>query len=240
MESIAKLFEEKQYYHAFQPICRLPEKTRIGYEALLRSSANVNPEALFRQAQEKGELTILDIHSLHNALLAFFSSPDRPASELLFVNIFPSTIVEAAFPTFMEQLAREFAERLSQIVLEINESVMEGEIWNEPLFLQRIQFLRELGFMIALDDVGDGTTTFRKILEVAPDYIKMDRFFSKNLSESRKKQKVVRLFVEFCQDDSLLILEGIEGEEDFACAASLGVAIGQGYLFGKPGGLTGE
>jgi len=240
MESIAKLFVEKEYYHAFQPICRLPEKSRIGYEALLRSRANVHPEALFQQAKDTNALAELDTHSLCYALLSFFHAPGRSKSELLFVNVFPSTIVEASFPSFIEQLARDYSEWLPQIVLEINESVMEGKIWSEPIFLQRVQSLREMGFLIALDDVGDGTTTFRKILEIAPDFIKLDRYFSQHLSVSQNKQKVVRLFVEFCRNDSQLILEGVEEEDDFACAASLGVSIGQGYLFGKPGGLLGE
>lgn len=240
MESIAKLFEKEEYYHAFQPICNLPEKNRLGYEALLRCKKAVHPEALFQTAKEKNELLELDTHSLHFALLSFFHSPVREQNELLFVNIFPSTIVEDSFPAFIQKIARDFEPYLNQIVLEINESIMEGKIWNEPIFLERIANLRKVGFLIALDDVGEGTTTFRKILEIAPDYIKMDRFFSQNLSGSQEKQKVVRLFVEFCKDDSKLILEGVEEEEDFACAALLGVAIGQGYLFGKPGRLLGE
>lgn len=68
----------------------------------------------------------------------------------------------------------------------------------------------------------------------------MDRFFSQDLSVSHDKQKVVRLFVEYCRDASQLILEGVEEEEDLACAASIGVTIGQGYLFGKPGALLGK
>ncbi|QRG65517.1 EAL domain-containing protein [Brevibacillus choshinensis] len=240
MESIAKLFQKEEYYHAFQPICDLPGKNRLGYEALLRSKQAVNPEALFQTAKEKNELLELDTRSLQYALLSFFQSPDRCTNELLFVNIFPSTIVEDSFPAFIQGIARDFKPYLNQIVLEINESIMEGKVWNEPVFLERIDELRKAGILIALDDVGEGTTTFRKILEIAPDYIKIDRFFSQNLSESLEKQKVVRLLVEYCKDGAQLILEGVEEEEDFACAASLGVAIGQGYLFGKPGSLLGE
>ncbi|WP_236708072.1 EAL domain-containing protein [Brevibacillus choshinensis] len=240
MESIAKLFEKEEYYHAFQPICNLPGKNRLGYEALLRSKKAVHPEGLFQTAKEKNKLLELDTRSLYYALLAFFHSPDRCNNELLFVNIFPSTIVEDSFPDFIQEITCDFEPFLDHIVLEINESIMEGKIWNEPIFLQRIADLRQIGFLIALDDVGEGTTTFRKILEIAPDFIKIDRFFSQNLSDSQEKQKVVRLFVEFCRDDSQLILEGVEEEEDYACAAMIGVAIGQGYLFGKPGRLLGE
>lgn len=237
MESIAELFKKKEYYHAFQPICQLPEKSRIGYEVLLRSKAGIHPEALFSIAKENKMLPELDIHSLQHALSTFFHSSNEHKNELLFVNIFPSTIIEDTFPSFMEKIARSFLPFLSRIVLEINESIMEGESWNEPIFTQRIAELKKMGFLIALDDVGDGANIFSKIEDLSPDYIKIDRFFSQELSSSLEKQKTVKLFVDFCKNAPQLILEGVEEEEDFACASLLGVAIGQGYLFGKPGNL---
>lgn len=240
MESIAELFEKKEYYHAFQPICQLPEKNRIGYEVLLRSKAGIYPEELFSMAKQNKMLPELDIHSLHYALSTFFQSSIEHKNELLFVNIFPSTIIEDKFPRFMEEITRSFHPFLNQIVLEINESIMEGEIWNEPIFTQRIAELKKMGFLIALDDVGDGANIFNKIEDISPDYIKIDRFFSQELSSSVEKQKTVKLFVDFCKNAPQLILEGVEEEEDFACASLLGVAIGQGYLFGKPGRLQEE
>ncbi|AWX56853.1 MULTISPECIES: EAL domain-containing protein [Brevibacillus] len=240
MESIAELFKKKEYYHAFQPICQLPEKSRIGYEVLLRSKAGIHPETLFSLAKENKMLPELDTHSLHYALLTFFHSSIEHKNELIFVNIFPSTIIEDTFPGFIQKIARSFRPFLNQIVLEINESIMEGECWSEPIFTRRIAELKKLGFLIALDDVGDGANIFSKIEDISPDYIKIDRFFSQELSSSLEKQKTIKLFVDFCKDAPQLILEGVEEEEDFACASLLGVAIGQGYLFGKPGSLPDE
>lgn len=238
MDSIAMLFKKKEYYHAYQPICKLPEKGRLGYEALLRNTAGVNPESLFQLAKEEQRLPELDTQSLYHAVSAFFRSSEKAGNDLLFVNLFPSTIVEESFPLFVEEIVRAFSPFLNRIVIEINESIMDGEVWNEPLFAQRIAALREKGFQIAFDDVGDGTPTFRKILEISPDFIKIDRYFSKDLSISKEKQKVIRLFVDFCKDNTQLILEGVEDEADFACATLLGVVIGQGYLFGRPERLS--
>lgn len=237
MESIAELFQKKEYYHAFQPICHLPEKKRIGYEVLLRSKAGIDPETLFQLAKKCRKLPELDTQSLHHALSTFFRSSTIRRDELLFVNLFPSTITERSFPLFIQEITKSYHPFLGQIVLEINESIMEGEVWHDPVFKERIADLKEKGFLIALDDVGEGINTFRKIVDISPDYVKIDRFFSQELSTSREKQKTVKLFVDFCQKDSQLILEGVEEEEDFVCASLLGVVIGQGYLFGKPGNL---
>ncbi|UUZ80746.1 EAL domain-containing protein [Paenibacillus sp. P26] len=172
--------------------------------------------------------------NLQCPLQFLFSPAIRNGDEVLFINLFPSTIVADHFLPFMDTLKQEFLPFRHRIVLEINESVNEGRVWNHPLFIPRIRDLREEGFFIALDDVGEGTTTLRKIVEISPDFIKIDRFFSKDLSGCTKKQKVIRLLVEYCQDTSGLILEGIEREEDFLQALRLGVKVGQGFFLGKP------
>lgn len=176
MKSIEKLFKEKEYYHAFQPICSIPGKERIAYEALLRSKENGNPEVLFQLVKETNALLELDTQSLYYAILTFFRSSDREGGELLFVNIFPSTIVEATFPAFIQEVVRDFEPYLNQIVLEINESIMEGKIWNEPIFLQRIMDLRDIGFLIALDDVGKGRQPSEKLLRLHRTLLKWIAF----------------------------------------------------------------
>lgn len=236
MENIAYLIENNHFYHVFQPLRRLPDQGKFGYEALIRSTSGIGPNALFQGAVEQNRLYQLDTWSIDHALSSFFFSPIAQEEEgLLFVNLFPSTIIADAFPLFVNDLRRRFFSFVHRIVLEINESITEESIWSNPVFMQRIKDLRDKGFLIALDDVGEGTTTFRKIVEISPDFIKIDRFFSKELSLCKKKQKVVRLLVDYCVDaDSNLILEGIEQEKDFVCASCLGVTIGQGYYLGKP------
>ncbi|USG67690.1 EAL domain-containing protein [Brevibacillus ruminantium] len=235
MESITEVIENKQFYHVFQPICHLPEKKVIGYEALIRSLSPIGPEALFQKAIEQNRLFELDTFSILHALQTFFVSHQRQdKSVFLFVNIYPSTIVEDQFPAFVDNILSRFRPFLSKIVLEINESAAERKIWMNPLFTRRIGMLRKIGFMIALDDVGEGTTSFRKIVEISPDFIKMDKFFADGLEASVKKQKIVRLLVEYCQGEAELILEGIEHATDFSRAAVLGVTMGQGYYLGKP------
>lgn len=72
------------------------------------------------------------------------------------------------------------------------------------------------------------------MIELKPDIIKLDRYLAKNLSHSKAKLRVVEMFVHYCQDDILLILEGIENQYDLEMAKQLGVRAGQGFLLGKP------
>lgn len=215
MDRVAEKFKRQEYYHEFQPICDFLGKSRLGYEALFRNAAGIHPEAFFQDAVEKHKLAELDMQSLNYAISAFFQLPANHKNVLLFVNVFPSTIMEASFLPFVEEISAAYLPFLNRTVLEINESIMKSELRYDSVFIQRVSDLRRRGFLIALDDVGDGTDTFRNIHDLAPDYIKVDRYYSKLLSVSKEKQQVVRLFVEFCQNDIQLILEGVENNKGF-------------------------
>jgi EAL domain-containing protein (putative c-di-GMP-specific phosphodiesterase class I) len=226
---------QNNFYHLFQPICYLPEKNILGYEALIRSESNFNPDEIFQQAMEQNFLYEVDSLSIFQAISTYFSTLEaRENDKLLFLNVFPSTLVAASFPTLIQKIKEQFNGFCNRIVFEINESVTQGTFWNSTTFIGMIAFLRDQGFMIALDDVGEGATNFKKIIEISPDFIKMDKFFAKELFTSTKKQKVVELFVEYCKEEIHLILEGIEHEDELEKALSLGITIGQGYLLGKP------
>jgi EAL domain-containing protein (putative c-di-GMP-specific phosphodiesterase class I) len=241
MEFIPNYIENNQFYHAFQPLRRLHDQSKFGFEALIRSTSGISPDVLFQAAMEQNQLYQLDTWSIEHAISSFFSSDiaQEEADALLFVNLFPSTIIADDFPLFVADIGNPIRSYMHRIVLEINESISEDPAWSHPSFVRGLQDLRDKGFLIALDDVGEGTTTFRKIVEISPDFIKLDRFFSKELSVCKKRQKVVQLFVDYCSDvENSLILEGIEQEEDFIRATELGVTIGQGYYLGRPDRLN--
>ncbi|MCD9024950.1 EAL domain-containing protein [Cohnella silvisoli] len=240
MPTITALFAQDDLYHLFQPICQLPSRQILGYEALIRSKTIAGTDKLFQAATAQGKLFDLDTLSVYNAIAFYFSTADRRESnEYLFVNIFPSTLIEEAFPVFLDKVVRQYGELSPRIVFEINESRSEMDDWNNRLFTQNINLMRRHGFLIAFDDVGEGATTLKRMIELTPDFVKMDRFFGKNLSSSKKKQKMIKFFVDYCADESNLILEGIEEPEDLLQAHNLGVTLGQGYLLTKPQPLPG-
>ena len=90
----------------------------------------------------------------------------------------------------------------------------------------------------AVDDFGGGVSDFQKIIEISPNYIKLDRYFSKDLRSKTRKQSVVKFLVNYCIKYKMgLILEGLESNDEIALAKSLGVYYGQGFGLGKPSPL---
>lgn len=225
--------------HAYQPIWKLDNWKLYGYEALLRFSDGYcqgNIEAAFEKVRDEGDLYELDIMSISKAVSHF--PFQHYYSERLFVNIFPSTLLNEKFESFITQLLIEHPQAKGKVVIELNESREEEQIWMIPKLKEKITFLKSQNFYIALDDVGKGVATLQKIIEFSPDYIKLDRYFARELYRSKEKQKMVTLLVEYTRSGMTLILEGIEQEIDLAKAKSLNVPIAQGFLLGRPQKLT--
>ncbi|OIJ13372.1 hypothetical protein BKP35_09050 [Anaerobacillus arseniciselenatis] len=222
--------EKQSYYHHFQPIINLKSDKVFGYEAFIRCREYASPEQLFREVSNHHELFLLDTYSIEQAIINF-SSFDHEG--LLFLNVFPSTLLNKHFPKFVEKVLDNRYSLKGRIIFEINESFEEDHLWNFDALNQRINFLHQLECRVAIDDVGKGAASLQRIVELKPDFIKLDRYFSTDISKNKEKQKLVTLFTNYC-NESNLIIEGIETTEDLATIKQLGVTFGQGYYLGKP------
>lgn len=233
---LSTLIMNQSFYNVFQPICKTTNWDTSAYESLFRPNELLDIEYIFQEARQQNKLFDLDILSIRNSVMEF--KPYFALGIQLFVNIFPSTMLHHLFPEFFTKLLKDFPEIKNKLVFELSEVKEEELIWNLPLMTERIQLLREYGLCIALDDVGKGATSLQKVIEIQPDYLKLDQYFSIDLYKSEEKQEIVSLLVQFCSNKRGLILEGIEKPEDLAIAKILGVPYLQGYLLGKPERLS--
>lgn len=229
---IDQFIEEEQFHHFFQPIFDVKGMKKIGFEILLRSNVFENPEQAFQAAKEANRLYDLDTRSIHNALSTYQESLFPDKGQLLFINVFPSTLSNPSFNSFLDQLTTKLALSSKRIVLEISES----ELIDHPdNFLQHLQLLKQQGFTIALDDVGKGYANFNMLIKMEPDYIKLDRLFSNQLDISKQKQGLIRFFLSYCHDNQVeLVLEGIETKAEMQMAQQLGIPYAQGFYLGRP------
>ena len=69
---------------------------------------------------------------------------------------------------------------------------------------------------------------------ISPEFIKLDHTKAQGLSNSTEKQKTIELFLEYTNEKTKLVLEGIETDADLKTAKRLGVHLLQGYFISKP------
>jgi EAL domain-containing protein (putative c-di-GMP-specific phosphodiesterase class I) len=210
----------------------LKDNSSIGGEFLLRTNVG-SPDFIFSEAKKINRLYDLDTKSIHKALTSSPSINRRFRNEefKLFINVFPSTLINKTFPTFLNDIFTNFKESCQRIIFEINET----DTFDLDLLHERVKLLKEYGFPIALDDVGKGWPSIQSIIEFEPNYIKLDRYFSNNLEKSVNKQDMIKSILSYCDNTNVnLVLEGIEYEESLNTARDIGVRMAQGYYLGMP------
>jgi EAL domain-containing protein (putative c-di-GMP-specific phosphodiesterase class I) len=88
---------------------------------------------------------------------------------------------------------------------------------------------------IAVDDAGAGVANFSHLVELRPDFVKIDIGLVRGVNADLTRQALVVGLRHFAQATNRdVIAEGIETEAERRTLQALGVNLGQGFLFGQP------
>ncbi|HBA08483.1 MAG TPA: diguanylate cyclase, partial [Methylotenera mobilis] len=94
---------------------------------------------------------------------------------------------------------------------------------------------RNMGFEIAIDDLGEGFSGLRLWSEIRPDYVKIDKHFTQNIHLDPVKMQFARSIQEIAaKSGAKVIAEGIETHEQLMAIRDLGIAYSQGYHIARP------
>lgn len=231
---LTQILKERLLTPLFQPIVDCRQRSIIGHEALIRGPSDSllhSPIQLFDAASRNGRLFDLDLLA-REICIKRFAELNVPGK--LFVNVTPDTIME---PGFQGGLTLQFLEqtRLSpdRIVIELTE---QYPINNYELMREAMLHYRSMGFAIAIDDLGTGYSSLRHWSELNPDFVKIDKHFVQNLNEDPGKRQFIRSILEIAHGlGCKVIAEGIETVDEYHTLCNMGLELGQGYYFARPG-----
>ncbi len=230
---LMELVLEGKVRSVFEPIVEVGTRIVFGYEALARGpegSELHSAGALFQAASDQDLMFQLDCLCRQSALAG---ARDLPGKSKLFLNVRPTTIHDPNFQA--EALIRTLAKcglRPSDVVFEISE---QESIGNFAIFREVRDYYRKLGFQIALDDTGAGYASLEAVMELSPEFIKIDRTFVKGIDEDPARQQLVRALQTVAEQiNARIIGEGLDRLEELEMLGKLGISFGQGWLFGKP------
>jgi EAL domain-containing protein (putative c-di-GMP-specific phosphodiesterase class I) len=212
---------------AFQPIVSLVTRGPIAYEALLRS----------HEPGFQGPAPILEYAERHNRMpelgrairdLCADAAAAVPRGAMLFVNVHAQDLFDSELYSEKSALA-SYANR---VVLEITERGALDEVKDVG---KRIERLRNIGYKVAIDDLGAGYAGLSSIAVLEPDFVKLDMSITRDLAQSAVKQRLVASMVEMCRDCNMqLVAEGVETARELNVLRELGCQLLQGYHFAKP------
>ncbi|HTM46786.1 MAG TPA: EAL domain-containing protein [Polyangiaceae bacterium] len=213
---------------AFQPIVNCAEQKVFAYEALLRSNEPSfnNPGELLAAAENLGR-----VHDLGRRIRAHVaqSAMQAPEDVLLFVNLHSLDLNDPE----LYSPAAPLSAIAHRVVLEITERASLGGVGD---LTSKMAALRELGFRIAIDDLGAGYAALSSFTQIEPEFVKLDMSLVRDVDTSARKQSLVRALMQLCSGELKItvVTEGVQTAAERDMLLSQGCELLQGYLFAKP------
>jgi EAL domain-containing protein (putative c-di-GMP-specific phosphodiesterase class I) len=218
----------------FQPVASLTRESLYGYEGTIRgpqgSRLHLAP-ALLAEAAEAGlrEHVELECARCQVDELLRQNLPGK-----LFLNMSGEVLAHAhghERDTFINLLT-DGGISPNRIVIEITEYVQPALLHS---LIAVVRQLSAIGVTFALDNFGGAHSSFRVWSELAPDIVKIDKFYVQGIHADRTKRETVKLFLRHAElFGTQVVAEGIEEPADYTVVRDLGIQFGQGFLLGRP------
>lgn len=241
-EEFRRLINEELVTYHFQPIIDAKDGSVFAYEALMRVDLPTlhSPADVLRLAREENCLHEVERITFFRASSAYQTLENAGKvvpSALLFVNSIASQYLT---PDELSEYSARYASILPRIVIEITE-----EECLDPKALRIKQTIRGSSGAFALDDYGSGYSNERSLLELSPNYIKIDLSIIRDIDTDANKRQIVSNTVSYAHQRGMkVVAEGLETADEVRTVLSLGVDLLQGFFLAmpqvEPGGASEE
>jgi PAS domain S-box-containing protein len=223
--------EENRLVLAAQPIVSLANRDVVAHELLLRlrdrAGQLVMPGRFLPAAERFGLVRELDRWVLGQAarLLARGHSVN--------VNLSAHSLGDPELAVLIERTLKDAGADPRLVTLEITETALTEHPRLACAFAKR---MASLGCRFALDDFGTGYGAFTYLKLLPISYLKIDREFVHDVSESAASCHVIEAMVSLARGfGQQTIAEGVEDEPTLDVLRQLGVDHVQGFHIARPG-----
>ncbi|MFP2513830.1 EAL domain-containing protein [Buttiauxella agrestis] len=218
----------------FQPQITLDERKIVAMEVLLRHQSDdgkIIPPYFLKYYERIGMMPEVDFWVLENAVEVIHHEFSRFPGMTLSVNISPQTLLEPNFLSVVSKLLRNPLPSGWQLEMEITES---QKVKEPQQVIEVLAVLRQFGIKIALDDFGSGYSTLSYLTQYELDKIKLDRTLVLGLAREGG-EAFLHHVVQLCKTSgSIVLIEGVETEEEHQIVQNCGIHLAQGFLFHRP------
>lgn len=235
--NIRRAIAQRRFHLDYQPIVGLADRRLHHYEALLRPEKGLlgqgeGPQDFVTLAETIGLTEELDLAVAETAVA---DTAGLGAGQRIAVNVSGLSLQSETFRAEFLALLDGHPQASKRLMVELTES---AEIEDEAAAARSIDALRERGIPVCLDDFGAGAAAFRYLKAFRVDFVKVDGAFVQAALRTDRDRSFVAAMVDLSLAvGAKVVAERIETKEAAEMMRSLGVHLGQGWLFGKPGRL---
>lgn len=222
-----RLYYQLQYNNDFE--C-------IGAETLLRynhpTHGFIYPPLIVKIAEEAGILSKLEKYLFTEAAIDYgIIRQVTGKSYKISVNITVATLMEEDFIDFLTNLKKEYEIGINEICIEVTEQMA---IKSDSKFEYVLGEIKNLGFMIAIDDFSMGSTSIKYLQKNQFDIVKLDGSIVREMMKNERSRDIISSIVYLSQSlDFKVLAEYVETKEQWDELKKIGCAYYQGYYFSK-------
>jgi EAL domain-containing protein (putative c-di-GMP-specific phosphodiesterase class I) len=224
-------YQDLELKSVFQPAFCLPQRHTVGFEASLRAvnpkGNPVSPETLFGPVENYSETAMLDMLSTTIHVHNFFSR--RPSLGVLFINLHPEVFLDFGNSAeFLTSLFSHYEVAPQKVMIDIPGSVLEHERLDDA-----IACYRQLGCLISVDDFGVDNANLDSIWHTAPAIVKIAPSVVAEAMKDQRARRILPRAVSLLHEmGTLVLMEGLESENQALLAIDADADFGSGYFFG--------
>lgn len=230
---LCEIIERGQLSALFQPVVNLRNGVIKGYEGLIRGPSDSplhSPQSLFKSAAQYQLEAKLE-YLCRRVVLEKFAELELEGQ--LFLNVSPECLIHgSARHGETLQYMKEIGISPTQVIIELTEG---QPTFDYDVLREASRHYRNMGFQIAMDDLGEGFSGLRLWSELRPEFVKIDKHFIQGINHDPVKLQFVRSIHEIAAKSGCeVIAEGIETQAEFLVIRDLNIAFGQGYHLARP------
>lgn len=231
-EAVYRVIEQGEGLVMFyQPVYLLDDKTVCYFEALLRIDhgdeliypSEIMPVIESRHLERELDQAVVDqlLKDLYNGVV--------PVGSGISINLSAASIIDDGILAVLDPFRPFLADY--KLVLEVTETAL---ITQMEVASSHLMQLRNLGFLVALDDFGSGYSSLTYLTRMPVDIVKFDITLIKSLHDETHRRLVEHLleFISSAGQDT--VAEGVEDEASLQRVREIGFKYVQGYLWGRP------
>jgi diguanylate cyclase (GGDEF)-like protein/PAS domain S-box-containing protein len=223
-KAIRRVVAERDFEVVFQAVHEIGTGKVVGVEALARFPCEpFRPDLFFAQAGVLGLAIELETAIVARVMSTVAHLPD---DVFVAINISPAAALVAPWADLLVDVDP------ARIILEITE---HDAVPNYGALDDVLEECRARGMRVAVDDVGAGFASFSHVLELAPDFVKIDQSIIRHIDADDARRRLARAIAEFAgQIGATVIAEGVETQGELDAVVTAGISWAQGFYLSRP------
>jgi len=214
----------------YQPVVALKDEALHHFEALARFEPGASPAPSICLAEELGLIADLDLAVSRKVVEALTKHRQNIR---IAANLSAVSLMQPAFHTALAALTEHDTRLRPRLLIELTETHRLSDLEAAD---RAIQALRRLGHAVCLDDFGAGAASLDYLRCLQVDFVKFDGRYIRTLTGGSRDEVIIKHMVSLCRELKIeTIAEMIETADTAKVAAGIGVGLGQGWFFARPG-----